>query len=92
MIKHYAALAAATLTLGYTIYTIIEAINADGTWYNPLYIEKGRNNVTFLDKLKYSVSEDSRRINIPRIATVTATIPLTTYIITRALIAGIQNW
>jgi len=90
--KHLIALSAASLTVAYMLYTIYEVIDADGTWYNQLYMDKGRDNVTFVDKLKLTLTDDGRSINKLRLVTGFVSIPVAMYLLVRIVVAGVINF
>lgn len=74
------------------LYTIYEVIDADGTWYNQLYMDKGRDNVTFVDKLKLTLTDDGRSINKLRLVTGFVSIPVAMYLLVRIVVAGVINF
>lgn len=90
--KHAVALAAATLSETCFLYTVYKVIDADGSWYNNLYTEKGRDNVTFIDKLKETVLGDGRNLSFIRTGAALTLIPVTVYVLARVIIAGMFNF
>lgn len=90
--KHAVALAAATLSETCILYTVYKTVDADGSWYNNLYREKGRDNVTFIDKLKETVHGDDRNLSFVRTGAALTLIPVTVYVLTRVMISGVLNF
>lgn len=90
--KNVIALFAAAASVAYMIYVSYKTVDADGTWYNQLYVEKGRENVTFFDKLKHAITEDGRSISYVRVIAAFTLLPLSVYILTRVLIAGVLHF
>jgi len=90
--KHLIALLAALASIIYVIYITCKTINADGTWYNELYMDKGSDNVTFVDKLKATLFEDKRSLDYSRIGAALVFGPIAVYVLVRIIIAGVINF
>ena len=91
--KNIIALTAAITTLLYLIRFTYKTIDADGSWYNQLYLKHGRENVKFRHKLHHTFSsEKGRSLNYTRTLAVILGLPAAVYIIVRILIAGIINF
>lgn len=90
--KHEIAFTAANIAAGYMLYVVYEAVMADGSWYNNLYMEKGRDNVSRRDKFFEIVRGDGRSIDFFWSVSVLVAIYVGTYVLARVLVAGIVNF
>lgn len=86
------AAGAALYALFYILLTTYNTIDADGSWYNELYSEKGRDNVRFIDKLKYTVFEDGRNLAYDRLFLGLTVVPVAVYVLVRVFVIGIINF
>lgn len=64
------------LAEAYALHLIYVTVNADGSWYNKLYEKHGRENVSFIQKLFFTVRTEQRQLDYAKVFALLTAAPL----------------